>query len=116
MLSATARTEKTRKRQTPQAYRANLDTPQGDGLDATLREPTPILRAVAVCLEAKRHFQPPAWAVMPFTQADSADTPTLSSAEAAVMDGHTCVASAAGRRSPCKAAENTTHQVARNVW
>lgn len=41
-------------------------------------------------LEAKRHFQPPAWAVMPFTQADSAETPTFSSAEAAVMDGHTC--------------------------
>lgn len=81
--------EKNKLHQTTHALLASLDTPRSDWLDTRPREPTPILRAVAVCFEAKRHFQPPAWAVMPFTQADSADTPTLSSAEAAVMDGHT---------------------------
>lgn len=50
---------------------------------------TPILSVLAVYLEAKRHFHLPAWAEMPFTHADRADTPMNSAIEAAVMEGHT---------------------------
>ena len=44
-----------------------------------------------MCLEAKRHFHLPAWAVTPFTHADSAETPMNSATEAAVIDGQTYV-------------------------
>lgn len=51
---------------------------------------TPIFSAEAVSFDANRHLNLPAWAVIPLTHADKADTPMNSAAEAAVIEGQTC--------------------------